>query len=398
MLAEHYLNADFDLNLRRRPSRITGAARRQVRELASQWLLAAGPAESVLLWQPLPAEFLHHLEAGGFALPRVSVLPAVDRDADFRPFGWDRAALELAGRYRRPPEHPPPEVVRTVNGRRYAAGLERELPGGSPVAGICSSMDEVVSVVSRGRSPTGWVVKCEHGNSGLGNRRIRPGGLSAADLRVVGRYLQEDDGVTVEPWHRRNRDLCTTMTVTRDRRAHDIHVHEVINTADGAFLGALFESEPEWAAGVEPALSETASEVARRLGEDGYFGPVALDAYTWSDGGRQRLRMLSDVNARRHVSAAGLRLWRLWGCDRVVYWRLFVTRRLKVRALETSEGFQFSLGRDRYDPERRRGAMLLSPLRTVDGALLGRIVVLLAGASRGEVLAMEARIRNRLER
>jgi hypothetical protein len=95
------------------------------------------------------------------------------------------------------------------------------------------------------------------------------------------------------------------------------------------------------------------------------------------------------------VSAPMLRLWRSWNCERVIYWRLFATRKLRLppdfRRLEAA------LGADAFDPSGRRGVLVTSPL-TVAGRSLRRVGVLLAGNNREEVMAMDRRLRENFER
>jgi hypothetical protein len=310
------------------------------------------------------------------------------------PFGWNEEAVEFNRSYAAPASHPPLEVVRKVNGRRYAAMLERELFDVDEVLGVFEMPEEIEAGIASRPSEEGWLLKSEHGNAGLGNRRLRSADLSQSDREVMRRLLSEDVCLLLERWRRRVIDISTVFTL-ENGAIEDLHVYEVVNTADGAYIGSFFGGCGENLEAWRPSLVEIASRVARRLADEGYFGPVCLDHFVWSDGAEHHLRPLADLNARLQVSAPLLRLWRSWGGDRVFYWRLFAARKLRLPSdyldLETA------LGSDAFDAGERRGVVVTSPFQ-VAGRKFRRIGVLLAGTSRAEVEEMDRRLRGRFEK
>jgi len=393
---EYFVNADFDLTLRRgREPSPTGARDRQVEEAAFHLLLLGVGGDSVIVNMPPDLDFLSYLEGCGISPPETSVRPSIRRDSCLTPFGWNRQAAELNLRYATPSAHPPLAVVRRVNGRRFAASVELELFDDG-ASGVLASVDAIEEwVAGHPKTENGWIVKSEHGNSGLGNRRLPTSDLSETDRRVIRRLLSEDESVLIEPFRRRVLDLSSVFEVDTAGRARGLHLHEVVNTADGAFIGGFFEPDSPTLAPWREGVADVVDLVATRLAEAGYFGPVCLDSFVLDDGGRQRLRPVVDINARRHMSAAALALWRAWDRDRVVLWRLFSSRKLR---LPTSyDEFARILGVDAFELERRRGTLLTSPLEMAGRRLL-RVSVLFAGASREEVEGLESRFRELFER
>jgi hypothetical protein len=398
---EYEPNADFDLSLRPRWTGPTGPAEaRQLDELALQFVLAGGPEDSVRLPGELPEEFLASMARNQLVMPRITVRPAVRSGQTFAPFGWNEAAIELNLSYAEPAPHPPLETVRRANGRSFAVVAERELVGPAYHVGECDTVAAVASALAAAAEvPLGWLAKSNHSNAGLGNRRLRHRSLNDADRRWLQATLAEDDRVVLEPWCRRVADLCTTFELGPDGRAADLAVHEIVNTSDGAFIGALFESDSEIIARWQPDLRRTVEVTASRLAREGYFGPVCLDSFVWDDRGRRRLRPLADLNARRHMSMAARRLWREWDAGSVLYWRLFSRRKLGLP--ESHDRLERELGRDGFRPDSRRGALVASPLWLAWGGkrrLPRRLGVLFAGRSRDEVMEQETRFRERFER
>jgi len=395
-MREYFVNADFDLSLRprRAPETVDGRGQ-QASEMPFHLLLFGTDGDSVLVDAAPDENFLAYLERAGLSRPVTRTLSGSALDAQFVPFGWNKEAEEINGSYARPASHPPLDVVKRVNGRRFAAKLERELFGVDEILGIFDAPDEIEACIASRPPEEEWLLKSEHGNAGLGNRRLRASKLSRSDREVMRRLLEEDVCVLLERWRRRVLDISTVFTVDGGGTVENLHVYEVVMTADGAYIGSIFDQASETLEPWLPGVTDVALKVAERLAEEGYFGPVCLDHFVWSDGGERRLRPLADLNARLQVSAPVIRLWRSWGNDRVVYWRLFAARKLRLPPdyleLETA------LGKDVFDAGSRRGILVTSPFQ-VSGKRLRRVGVLLAGDSRAEVDEMDRRLRERFEK
>lgn len=396
---EYHVNGNFDVSLRRRrPEGRHDAFARQVRELPLHLLLIGRPVDSVRAGDRPPQAFVDAMGWSGFELPEVTLLPAVRWQARLVPFGWSRAAAELNLRYASPAPHPPLEVVRRVNGRSFAAEIESELGDGEHVVGSFGSVDQLERLLrSTPAPPGGWVVKAEHGNAALANRRLRSSSLSEADRRFLSAMLAEDDTMALEPWLDRRGDLSASFQVGEDGAAGELEVHEVINTADGAFIGARFGGETpaeRW----RSAMERTAAEVARRLAAAGYTGPACTDGLLWRDRECTRIRTLVDLNARLHVSAAWLRVWRQWGEEPVLLWRFFSSRRLSLP--DSFEELRQALGSDAFDPEVRNGTLMTSPLWIEDRGRRWRPIklgVLFAAPTREGTVRLEESFRETFE-
>ena len=383
----HYLNSDFDLSLRPRARQHRNPRLvRQVRELTAQALLGAEEGDRALLRVELPPEFVEHLAVCGLPLPRLLRHPEVDPATSFRPFGWSAEAIELNGLHQRPAPHPRLPCVRRVNSRSFARELEAKLTGETQ-GHVIESPGELETVLSREPGTTEWVIKAEHGNAGLANRRVKGPRPGPAALRFVEERLAEDDRLVVEPWRRRERDWCLVFDVPYDETG--LRVHEQLCTADGALIGSLFEPAGD---GPQPWAEELAGMawgVAKGLREAGYFGPVCVDAFSWRDGERTRLRSLVDLNCRRPVSDGAWRLWRCVAPDRALYYRFF--NRTKLTLPGGMAETLAALGSRRYDPSARRGILLASPLG------FHKLAVVFVADDRARILELERWFRDRFE-
>ncbi len=383
----HYLNTDFDVSLRPRPRQLErqGLAR-QVDELSVQGVLGADGGDSVLIRAEVPEPFLTYLDRCGLPVPRLLAHPQIDSTTRLAPFGWSAEAIELNRRHVDPVDHPPLSTVRRVNARSFALELEAELFAGTSAGAVVASVDELEAYLSDHGRANGWVVKAEHGNSALANHRLAEPYLSEVDRRFVEGRLAEDDRLIVEPWLSRERDWSVVFEVPFESRT--LRIHETIGTRDGALIGALFAPAGDGTPHDEE-LASASGRIARRLEEEGYFGPVCLDAFSWHDGDRLRLRPLVDLNCRRSMSDGAYRLWRQTAPEHTLYYRFFNRRRLELPGdvRQTAS----ALADDAYDPARRRGTLLASPLE------YGKLAVVFLGSDRREVFELERRFRERFE-
>ena len=399
MSFEHFLNADFDLSLRPRWRFPDGeSAQHRITDLAWHALFLAEEDESVIVSETAPDDFVAFLHRRGIPMPTLTVEPSHRAGRRFSPMGWNADAGSRNLRYRQPVDHPTLDTVTRVNGRRFSAEIEEEcFGGGHTIAEIEDEFQLCRQLESPRNEPAGWILKAEHGNAGLGNRRLRTRTLSAGDLKIVRRMLDEDAVVLLERWRHRLRDLCSTFAVTSSGGVDRFALHEVVNTSDGALIGALFEEDPAPLAEWRTPTAEAAEAVAQRLAETGYVGPACIDAFVWNDEGHPRLRQLVDLNARREMSAGASTLWRRLGGRGAAYWRFFTRR--KLRLPETYAELERALGDDLYDARHGAGALVTVPLWLgPQRRPIAKAAVLFLGRDRGEVLALDRRFRERFEK
>jgi hypothetical protein len=163
-------------------------------------------------------------------------------------------------------------------------------------------------------------------------------------------------------------------------------------------IGALFEPERDAAMLYYDELGVMAESVAARLDREGYFGPVCVDAFTWQDTDRSRLRAFVDLNCRLSMSDAAHRLWRRIAPERTLFYRFFNRRKLDLGTdLPMALG---ALGPRRYDRRSRQGILLASPLRL--GAAgedwsPAKVAIAFVAAGRSEVFRLERWFRERFE-
>lgn len=398
---DYYLNLDFDLSLREGwSSPDSGEMPRLIADMGLHaWLVGTAHGDRILSRAMPDEELLTHLESHGIEIPQIADPISPRSDGRFEPMGWNREAAAMNQRRSVHRSHPDLDVVRRVNSRRFSLSIERSHFDAGPEFESCDSLRDVERHLVKHPRSEGWVIKGDHGNSGFANKRVRGANLSNVDRKVIERLIAECGAVVVEPWLPRMHDLCCVYSVDRDAGLKDFHVHEVVNSADGAFIGSLLQREGPLHRRWEDEIREAAGRVARALAQEGYYGPACQDALVWDDDGVPRLRPLVDLNARSFISAGALRQWKIWECRGLLYWRTFPRRRLRLP--NSLAKLVDALDENAYDIRAEEGILPVTGLsfqlgdRRLD---VGRVGVLLRHRSRSGISSLERRFRELFER
>lgn len=194
-----------------------------------------------------------------------------------------------------PEPHPPVDVLRRVNGRRFCASL------GSCMDGAAFLEHEEDVRRWTGRPPPfgrGWRLKRAFGMAGRGQRSMTPGVMTRADEELVRAALAED-GIQVEPDVSVVREFGLHAVLREDGTRVDGDLVLQRCDARGQWLETLPATDADRAGPWMPLLLAERERVAAALSLVGYFGPFGIDAFVYLDGqGRERLQPRSEINAR----------------------------------------------------------------------------------------------------
>ena len=209
------------------------------------------------------------------------------------------AILDAAGLER--PDAPPPEVLRTVNHRAFAAELAD--PDEFPGAVFCRTVDEVHRAFAHAPG-SAWLLKRPLGFSGRMRKVVRPTDLDAAGATWIAASMDGYGcGLAVEPLVERLLEGALHGRVDRDGRialGRPVVCHY---DDDGAWRDARRAERDDWTPDETRSLEATAERVGRALGAAGYVGPFGVDAFRWRAGRSARLRTLVEINARHTMSS-----------------------------------------------------------------------------------------------
>jgi hypothetical protein len=207
--------------------------------------------------------------------------------------------------------------------------------------------------------------------------------------------------VVVEPWLERLQDLSSRFTVGRDGSVTAPGHHRTHASRAGAFFADLLVPDDPVLAPWRSRLDEAAMAAGAALGRAGYFGPAGTDSFVYRDRrGDRRLAATIEINARMPMSTVAYALRERLGPDRVLYFR-FIGRR-RHRLPETYAALTQRLGPLAFDRARRRGVVLLTPLRVRHAEEAwhrpARSAFVVVGETESEVLALDERLRRAVSR
>ena len=398
MPTEHLWNSDFDFRLSARGQRHNHVLIRSiVAELSLHVAIGASPGDSVISPRRLTEPFRAYWIDRGISVPDIT--DRMRPEHRLHPFGWSREMMEQSRSYANPRSHPPLEIIQRVNGRRFARSVEQERLDFRYPGEVLTSLVDLAGFLERNPSTTGWMMKGEHGNAGLSNRRLRNPTLGPADRRVATRLLKEDGRILIEPWFPREMDITGCFDLDTSGKLEGLTFHRVENTSDGALLGIHLGPDP----GIDPRWLSELGSVARTLGsglhQEGYFGPVCFDAFIVDSEEGSFLRPVSDINAHESMSWPIRRfIMKLHpGCQ--AHWRFF--NRQKLRLTGSLQGAISKLGGDDFDPGLGEGILFTNPLESAGAEGVQphqKIGVLFMAESEDAIRRLEATFRDRFHK
>ena len=194
--------------------------------------------------------------------------------------------LRLAGVT--PEPHPPAEILRLVNHRKFAFDLGGGLPGQQYV----THRDEIDAVLKVSQV---WLCKRPMAFAGRGQQRIARA-LDDKQSKWIEASLQSD-GLIIEPLIEPLLEVSVHGFIWRDERVAlgRVCVQEVSDK--GVYRGVRLAADELHALESE-ALFRQAHRVAEALAAAGYFGPFGIDAYRYERQGKVSFCALGEINAR----------------------------------------------------------------------------------------------------
>lgn len=203
------------------------------------------------------------------------------------------AALGLA------PSLPAPSlsVLREANGRAFCARVGQTLPG----AAYVYSMEVLEEIVRDAGPEQELVLKRPFGFAGRDRRRVVGGVLDPSTAGFAARSFRIGEGLQVEPWLRRIRDVARHGYLAEDGRLMKGPLMEQRCDALGRWQGSA-PADPSGAP-LRPEHARQLEEELERAGHAlsaiGYFGPFGIDAFEYERAhGGPGFQPRSEINAR----------------------------------------------------------------------------------------------------
>jgi hypothetical protein len=320
-----YMNADFEIEL----AHVAGSYRRTPafealnRRLSAHLLWLTCPGDALLLSEPWPESLVGEAGRRGVELvspprtqsrsrtqsqsrtqPQARTQSQAQAQAQartqaqagrlFTPWGWTRSAAEEGARAGADVSPVPFEVVALVNSKLWSHALEVELGwalAGSATASTFEQLSEATARACRG-SQDKWVIKSPHGFAARERVLGRGPLVEGPQASWAVKRLARGETLIFQPWLEVVREYGVVLEIGRDG-SHVIQgISDLQTNGAGTGTGYILGRPPTPRRMAE--LERMAAVVCERLFEEGYYGPVGIDAVEHAGG----LHPLLEVNAR----------------------------------------------------------------------------------------------------
>jgi len=293
------MNADFEAELEHYAFEQRRAYRRGAsfdalnRRLSEKLLWLAREGDALLAEEPQADSLVGEARARGVEL--ISLTSAEKQSHRlFAPWGWTPSALLAGENVGASVEALPLEVVARVNSKLWSHALEVELGVAIEGAATASTLEELNEAARRAcpRAADKWVVKGPYGFAARERVLGRGPAVEGAQAAWAVKRLARGETLIFQPWLEVLREYGVVAEIARDGSHTILGVSDLQTNGAGTGTGYVLGRAPSPERMSE--LEGAASAVCRRLYEEGYRGPVGVDAIEHARG----LHPLLEVNAR----------------------------------------------------------------------------------------------------
>lgn len=291
------MNADFEMEL----SSTVGRYRRPLsfvainRRLAPHLLWLASPGDALLLEEPWTESVAMRAAEKGVELILLDVA-GKHPDRIFTPWGWTANVAALGKSVGASSGVPPVslETVRRVNSKLWSHALEQEL--GIAMKGACAAasfaeLQEAIAQTCPLQNDK-WVIKNPFGFAARERVLGRGPRLEGAQGAWAQRQFAGGQTLIFQPWLERVREYGLALEIEIDGSITILGVSDLQTNGAGTGTGYLFGRQIDSHRLLE--LEGMARIVGERLFQEGYAGPVGVDALEHTGG----LHPLLEINAR----------------------------------------------------------------------------------------------------
>jgi len=300
------------------PSAVEGVSQ----DLASLMMFVSQADDVVITQQRPSTEFLTEYRDVGFALPQFADWPDLTNRTitRFEPWGRTKYSQKRIEAFEgRIVENQPLTTPEYFFSKQWAIETFNDSGDNCFFSSIVTDSKSVVEMVDKfiTTNINPLVVKAPYGSSGRNMIRAMRPGLEPNQITWIDSTLKSQKALICEPWVDKIADISVQMqidangprilgitTFLTDKRGQYI----------GHYLGKKFHHltpnfHREFHRQEFPKhLEDKATEIGQRFFQEGYQGPVGIDAFIYKDGSGIRLRKFVEINPRYTMGRIALEL------------------------------------------------------------------------------------------
>jgi hypothetical protein len=388
----YYLNALFDLELGNYP---VDTVKRSAAEMSVLFLPLLCQHDRIVLDVGIPDGYLEYLKRNGCIESITLDDPFADQSGCIDVvWGWNEnaaARLKVSDI-----GQSPTAIIAKVNHRGFCHDCAKKYGFGVPESHICATVKEIDDVVTRLAGHYPLVVKPAFGGSGFGFHVLDDGAMFTKKRSNIENYCQHG-GCAIEPWCQRIADISSCTMLDGIDTPYSLLLHRQWVNRYGAFYGIYIQDEDPIIDRWRENIERMSSLYIRDLAATGYTGPVGMDSFIYNDrnNGVERLAAGIEINGRYTMGLLAHQIRNKLEVKKNLLLRVISKKRCKLPA--TYERLLDFLGENRFDPEKKEGIIVLTPLITYyEGTWEQpqRSVFLIAGKSEVQIESLDNALRH----
>lgn len=290
-----YMNADFEMELATASSTkyfCTPIVAQVNQKLAPHLLWLASSGDTLILENP-SENTLQFAQKQGVEL--ITTNSKVKQEGKlFTPWGWTASAIQLGNKLGAIVNAPSLDLIKKVNSKIFSFNLEQEWGIALKGSAVANNFDELKAIVATicPNPDDKWVIKSPMGVAARERVLGRGASLNNAATIWVERQFKRGEQLIFQPWLEVIREYGTTMYIQPDGKVEIIGISDLQTNGAGTGVGYLLGRKVD--DGRLAELKQIAERTGKRLFQEGYTGPVGIDALEHSKG----LHPLLEINAR----------------------------------------------------------------------------------------------------
>lgn len=270
-------------------------------------------------------------------------------------WGWNNTARNFARKIAASQkDYPSTDTVKKINSREYCYTLQQKHSFGVPLSQHIFTSQLLSKQLNTSPPNYPFVVKSNYGNAGFGITVIDTEKKLQQLQQSLKKKLRDKRDFILEPWLTRIRDISTIAMLDKNGNLQDIFHYEALVSSKGSFIGN--KKTPSLPENILTRITTDLSKIASDLHQEGYFGPLGVDSFTYQFGTEEKLASIIEINGR-HTMGFILRSLHNTLTNSKNYTTLLSlpSRQYALRNYTFPTHIQ-------YCPSRKTGALLLSPL------------------------------------
>ncbi len=390
----YYINPLFDLKLGGFETKnlIKGAS-----QLALLFPAAIKSGDSVISNININNDFYDYLEKNVGNYGRIISIASVKHSDNLKVWGWDNHTLNLLQKHNLNYDYPDPEIVKTVNSRKYCFQFNKRNKIEIPKSFYCNSLNELDSVLLKFINEP-FVIKPDFGNAGYGFIRSVNGIVTQEQKLQLQDIFKKGYGVVIEPWLNRVTDLSSGFILSKKGKILTTWHHQTLCNYAGTYFANYVLKDDPVINRYQKKLELITNEMANALYHSGYYGPVGYDSFEYkTENDELKFACAIEINARLNVGIIARSILDKVSDSKPSIFRFISKKRHKLP--DNYENLETNLGDLKYDSKKKKGVILITPLRVDYGfgfVRSARSAFTVTADSVDELWEMDEELRRRL--